>query len=119
MVSGSSVESAGHRQAAVADAAPIEVAYDALQEYVLCMRTTVDLPDPLLRRARRFMKARGMTLRELLERGLREVLDNEAPEVGFELTDAAFSGEQGFAPGAAAGDVPSAIRRMNETGFER
>jgi len=83
------------------------------------MRTTVDLPDPLLKRARRFLKARGMTLRELLERGLREVLDNEAPEVGFELEDAAFSGDAGFAPGASAADVPSAIRHMNESGFER
>ncbi|NOY91868.1 MAG: hypothetical protein GXP55_11780 [Deltaproteobacteria bacterium] len=60
-----------------------------------------------------------MTLRELLERALREVLDNEAPEVGYPLEDAAFSGELGFAPGATHGDVPGAIQRMNETGFER
>ncbi len=60
-----------------------------------------------------------MTLRELLERGLRQVLDNEAPEVGYELEDAAFSGEPGFAAGVTEGDVPRAIQRINEAGFER
>ena len=79
----------------------------------------MDLPDPLLRRAKRLVEARGITLRELFERAPRELLDGEAPEVGSELEDAAFTGERGFAPGAGPADVPSAIRRMNEGASDR
>ena len=33
---------------------------------LLCMRTTIDLPDPLLKRVRKVLAARNMTLRSLV-----------------------------------------------------
>lgn len=41
------------------------------------MKTTVELPDELARRAREFARQRGLTLRELIERGLRRQLREE------------------------------------------
>ena len=38
------------------------------------MKTTVELPDELARQAREHARAHGLTLRELIERGLREQL---------------------------------------------
>jgi len=38
------------------------------------VKTTVELPDELARRAREHARAHGLTLRELIERGLREQL---------------------------------------------
>jgi hypothetical protein len=46
------------------------------------MRTTVDLPDELLRRAKSEAALRGRKLKDLLEEGLRHVLD--APAAGAE-----------------------------------
>jgi len=43
-----------------------------------CMRTTVDLPDELLREARRLAAEKGTTLTALLADGLRQRLDREA-----------------------------------------
>jgi hypothetical protein len=54
------------------------------------MKTTVELPDALLRRARRHALRERTTVRALIERGLRHVLaDDRAP---FRLKDASFSG---------------------------
>lgn len=38
------------------------------------MKTTVEIPDELSHRAREFAQRRGLTLRELIERGLRSQL---------------------------------------------
>lgn len=78
------------------------------------MRTTVDISDPLLKRVRRLMKKRGVTLRALVEEGLERVLEDEAPRAGYRLRDASFDGEAGFAAGAGPEDASRAIREMNE-----
>ena len=44
-----------------------------MQQY-LCMRTTVELPDDLLKRAKREALERGSTLKHLIIKGLEEVL---------------------------------------------
>lgn len=42
------------------------------------MKTTVEISDPLLREAKRAAQRDGTTLRELIEVGLRRVLDDRA-----------------------------------------
>ena len=42
------------------------------------MKTTIDLPDPLLERAKRLAARDSTTLRELVEAGLRHVLKERA-----------------------------------------
>jgi hypothetical protein len=39
------------------------------------MKTTFDLPDPLLNKARRVAAARGTTVKALVEAGLRKVIE--------------------------------------------
>jgi antitoxin component of RelBE/YafQ-DinJ toxin-antitoxin module len=53
------------------------------------MKTTVEIADPLLREAKRVAKRAGITLRELIELGLRRVLDERrAVKRPFKLRDA-------------------------------
>ncbi len=52
------------------------------------MKTTIDIADPLFRRARQLAQDRGTTLRALVEDGLRRVLD-EPPTPAFVLPDRA------------------------------
>jgi hypothetical protein len=49
------------------------------------MRTTVRLPDELLRRAKRAARERNTTLTALLERGLRDVLRDPTGQNSFEM----------------------------------
>jgi hypothetical protein len=42
------------------------------------MKTTVEISDPLLREAKRVARSEGITLRELIEVGLRRALDERA-----------------------------------------
>jgi hypothetical protein len=66
------------------------------------MKTTVEIADPLLLRARRVAAARGTTLRALIEAGLRKVLDEQDRNPSFRLRDVSFGGE-GLAPEFAEG----------------
>lgn len=54
----------------------------AVQQYVLLMKTTIDLPDGLLHRAKIAAAQRRTTLKELVQTGLDWVLrsDEEAPD---------------------------------------
>lgn len=58
------------------------------------MKTTIDLPDPLLQRAKRLAAKESTTLRALVEAGLRHVL-KEGAQRGqpFVLRDARVEGE--------------------------
>ena len=57
------------------------------------MRTTVELPDALLRSAKRYAAAHEITLREVIEIGLRLVLAFEpAPSKPFRLKRCTFEG---------------------------
>lgn len=44
------------------------------------MRTTIDLPDELFRRAKSEAALRGQKFKDLVEEGLRAVIDNPNPE---------------------------------------
>lgn len=50
--------------------------------WVTHMKTTVDISDPLLRRARALASRRGTTLRAIIEEGLRGVLEREKQSAG-------------------------------------
>jgi len=64
-----------------------------------------------MRRVRERLKRRGQTLREAVIEGLRlTVLAEDPPRGRFELREAAFRGEVGFAPGFAADDLTVALR---------
>lgn len=64
------------------------------------MKTTIDIAAPVLERARRLAARRGVTLRELVEEGLRRVVDGEREARAFRLREAEFQGK-GLAPEAA------------------
>lgn len=56
------------------------------------MKTTVELPDALLREAKAYAARQGVPMREVFERGLRAVLD-EAPKEPFKLKTVTTKGE--------------------------
>ena len=67
------------------------------------MRTSVELSDGLLERARRLARRRGTTLRAVLEEGLRRVLSERESDPAFRLRDVTF-GEGGLVEGLPEGD---------------
>jgi hypothetical protein len=56
------------------------------------MKTTIELSDALFKAAKRHARARGMTLRALVEEGLRTVLAQEEAGAPFTLRDASVGG---------------------------
>ena len=65
------------------------------------MKTTIDIPEPLLEEARRAADRHGTTLKALVEAGLRRVLaERHGGSEAFRLRDARFRG-QGLQPEAA------------------
>lgn len=62
------------------------------------MKTTVELPDALLQRAKRHARKTGRPLRALIEEGMRRVLDEPAPPVPFRLPDRSVGSPQGRNP---------------------
>lgn len=57
------------------------------------MKTTVEISDALLVAAKERARARGTTLRALIEEGLRAVLDEPSAAQRFILRDASVDGE--------------------------
>jgi hypothetical protein len=57
------------------------------------MKTTVELPDALLNRARRLAAREGTTIRALVEESLRRVLAEREREPRFQLRPVTFKGE--------------------------
>lgn len=51
------------------------------------MKSTFDINDALLERAKRHARIAGKPLRALIEEGLRRVLDDAAPKRRYELPD--------------------------------
>jgi hypothetical protein len=56
------------------------------------MKTTLDIPDPLLREAREIAARERTTLRSLVEQGLRRILAEKKRKPRFRLRDASFKG---------------------------
>ena len=56
------------------------------------MKTTVELPDDLVREAQQIARAEGTTLRSVLEEGLRAVINRHKAAQQFALRDASVDG---------------------------
>ena len=56
------------------------------------MKTTIEISDALLEAAKRHAKLRGVTLRTMVEEGLRAVLEEEWGDAPFRLRDASVGG---------------------------
>ena len=75
------------------------------------MKTTVDIPDALLREAKKAAAHRKTTVKALVESGLRKVLSDEGkPRGPFRLRKHTFRG-RGLQPGITEGDWRE-IRRL-------
>ena len=68
----------------------------------VCMKTTVEISDRLLDRARAAAAREKSTVRSLIEEGLRRVLAERRQHGAFRLRRASFAGD-GLQPDAAAG----------------
>ncbi len=77
------------------------------------MRTSIEISDALLRHARRVIARRRVTLRQLVEDGLRQVLA-EPDHEPFRLRDATFDGEFGFAPNSGPAQIAEVLQEMRE-----
>lgn len=64
------------------------------------MKTTLDIADPLFKAAKARARAEGTTVRALVERGLRQVLERGGGTQPFKLRDASVGGK-GLHPDAA------------------
>lgn len=67
------------------------------------MKTTVEIPDVLLRDARKLAAAEGSTVKALIEQGLRAVVAERKRRGGFTLRKASFRGD-GLAAGQSLQD---------------
>jgi hypothetical protein len=56
------------------------------------MKTTIDIPELLLRNARQFAARKGTTLQALVEEGLRQVREDSTRSRTFRLRKASFKG---------------------------
>ena len=59
---------------------------------IAAMKTTIDISDALLREARKVAARHAMTLRALVEQGLRKVLAEKSRRVPFRQRKASFNG---------------------------
>jgi hypothetical protein len=69
---------------------------------VICMKTTVNIAEPLLSAAKRLAAQERTTLRALIEEGLRRVLERRERRGPFELRRASFRGN-GLQPDVTEG----------------
>ncbi len=60
----------------------------------LQMKTTVEIPDSLFEEAKECAEKRGVSFRQIVEEGLRSVIEEERkPRPSFRLRDGSFGGE--------------------------
>ncbi len=57
------------------------------------MKTTVNISDAILLKAKKLSAQQGVTLRSLIEKGLREVIAKETGTAQFKLRRATFKGK--------------------------
>lgn len=77
------------------------------------MKTTIDIAEPLLTRAKQVAAAEGVTLREIVEDGLRQVLEERERRTSFRLRRATFRG-QGLQPDVVEGSW----QRLRDLAYE-
>jgi hypothetical protein len=65
------------------------------------MKTTIEISDPLLEKAKEVAARERTTVRALVERGLRRVLNEPGRRTPFRLRKASYKG-RGLQPGAAS-----------------
>jgi hypothetical protein len=56
------------------------------------MKTTLDIPEPLLRDARKLAAREGTTLKALVEQGLRQIVEDRKRSRNFRLRKVTFKG---------------------------
>ena len=61
------------------------------------MKTTIELPDALFKEARRYAETHRLTMKTLVEQGLRMVLAGQSSQAPFRLRDASVAGN-GLSP---------------------
>ena len=71
-----------------------------LRDMVAHMKTTVEITDALLIEAKRLAAREGITVRALVEQGLRQAIRERRKRTEFRLRKATFRGE-GLQPGVA------------------
>jgi len=74
------------------------------------MKTTLEVSDALLARAKALAAREGTTIRALVEEGLRKVIEERKGRRNFKLRSASFAG-QGLQPGQEEGNW-SEVRDM-------
>jgi hypothetical protein len=57
------------------------------------MKTTVEIADSLLAEAKSFADTAGVSLRQVIEEGLRKVIESRPPAAQFTLRDGSFRGK--------------------------
>jgi hypothetical protein len=62
------------------------------------MKTTVEISDALMARAKRYSRRSGKSLRALVEEGLRRVLDEETSAPAYRLPDLSVGDPRGPDP---------------------
>lgn len=77
---------------------------------LLCMRTTIDLNDELLRAAKRKAADEGVTLKEIIERALRSALGTKPPGKRYRLKLKTMRGR--VRPGVDLADRDSLFEAM-------
>lgn len=77
------------------------------------MRTTVRLPDELLRRAKRHAAETGQTLTSLIERALRRELQRPRPDAPTERFRVHTVDGRGVLPGVDLDDTAALLDRMD------
>jgi hypothetical protein len=70
------------------------------------MKTTIEISDGLLEDAKQVAAEQNLTLRELVEEGLRQALEKRKRKHTFRLKKASFKG-RGLQPGISEGDWES------------
>lgn len=73
---------------------------------VTYMKTTIDLPDELVRDVKELARTRGVTMRELMVEGLRNEIERrqqDGPQADFVFATAPVG--KGLRPGIQAGDA--------------